>query len=507
MRALHRSVGLMPSWPDAVLGFRTEGNGILSAYARCLRLLSGLSSGPSMAWLMDRVRAGVNADLVATLAADPLVLALRERIEGADEVSASVVRHLCSSHSVSGYGDPSRLAMERIGRGLPEEIVLQNVMAEESRITEVWSEALELPAAVTMPFASGRRRPPVGLQTAATLFSGDSMKRVIPLFSIRHGTGWNERGLVCPEWVSDLVPPLPLVWQFEVAAEDKAAPLAVFHGQVQDLPARRTPWVVPFTAQHELLRECVVRFVPSGACIFEKNGEETIMPSFFHSMVVPPSMVANTVVVTGVREFCGVLGKYQTSEVGLAFPSVLCADTPWRFFVGMVKDEVLFRQFDHDLKVANGDYFGQLVVKHGEMSVSKRTRTRRHQVQHQAEDAAKKSRSEGGPLASRPEHVGGPAQGEESGGYVGRSHGSETQVSRGQHNGCIYLSTCLPSHQRPCRLLPWPVVAGARVGVRPLPGLGKLKGDLHRHRGRLCRTKGLPLQGIVSFLLREISHG
>lgn len=87
MRALHPSVGLMASWPDAVLGFRTEGNGILSAYARCLRLLSGLSSGPSMAWLMDRVRAGVNADLVATLAADPLVLALCERIEGADEVS------------------------------------------------------------------------------------------------------------------------------------------------------------------------------------------------------------------------------------------------------------------------------------------------------------------------------------------------------------------------------------------------------------------------------------
>ena len=49
-------------------------------------------------------------------------------------------------------------------------------------ITEVWSEALELPAAVTMPFASVRRRPPVGLQTAATLVSGDSMKRVIPLF-------------------------------------------------------------------------------------------------------------------------------------------------------------------------------------------------------------------------------------------------------------------------------------------------------------------------------------
>ena len=47
----------------------------------------------------------------------------------------------------------------------------------------------------------------------------------------------------------------------------------------------------------------MVRFVPSGACIFEKQGEETIMPSSFHSMVVPPSMVANTVVTTGVPEF------------------------------------------------------------------------------------------------------------------------------------------------------------------------------------------------------------
>ena len=47
----------------------------------------------------------------------------------------------------------------------------------------------------------------------------------------------------------------------------------------------------------------MVRFVPSGACIFEKQGEETIVPSSFHSMVVPPSMVENTVVTTDAPEF------------------------------------------------------------------------------------------------------------------------------------------------------------------------------------------------------------
>ena len=82
-------------------GLRTEGNGVLAAYARCLRLMSGLSTCPPMGWLMDRVRAGVHADLTARLADDPLVVALRERIAGTDEVSASVLRHLCSAHSVS----------------------------------------------------------------------------------------------------------------------------------------------------------------------------------------------------------------------------------------------------------------------------------------------------------------------------------------------------------------------------------------------------------------------
>ena len=422
----------MASWPDSVLGFRTEGNGVLNAYSRCLRLLSGLSSGPPMAWLMDRVRTHVHADLASRLALDPLVMAMRERIEGADENTASVLRQLCSSHSVSGYGDPIRNAMEGIGRGLPVEVVLQNVMAEEYRITEVWSDALELPAAVTMPFAASRRLLPVDRQTAATLFSDDSMKKVVPLFSIRHGMGWNAPGCDCPEWVADLVPPAPLVWQFEVAARDKAAPLAVFHGQVQDLPAWRTPWVVPFAVQHELLRECVVRFVPSGACIFEKQGEETIMPSSFHSMVVPPSMVANTVVTTGVPEFCGALGTYQTSEVGLAFPSVLGADMPWRFFVGLARDEALFRQYDEEQNAAAGGPGVQDETNYDEKIVSKKARKRKQQSQHHAAEVAKKAKGDGGSSSSRLEHVTGPAQGEVIGGSAGR-HGGVAQVSHGRH--------------------------------------------------------------------------
>ena len=69
-------------------------------------------------------------------------------------------------------------------------------------------------------------------------------------------------------------------------------------------------------------------------CIFEKQREESIMPGSLHSMVVPPSMVANVVVTTGVPEFRGLLSTYQTSEVGLASPAVIGSDTPWRFFTG-----------------------------------------------------------------------------------------------------------------------------------------------------------------------------
>lgn len=212
--------------------------------------------------------------------------------------------------------------MTGIERGLPEHVCLQSVMAEESRITEVWAEALELPAPLTVPFAAIRRRQPVDRQTVVSLLSGESMNNVHPLFSIRHGSGWDEQGSDVPAWVADLVPPSPLTWQFEVAPSDRAAPLAVFHGQVQELPVWRTPMVVPFAMQHGLLRESVVRYVLSGACIFEKQGEETIMPGSFHSMVVPPSVVANVVVTTGVPEFRGMLSTYQTSEVGLAFPAV-----------------------------------------------------------------------------------------------------------------------------------------------------------------------------------------
>lgn len=57
--------------------------------------------------------------------------------------------------------------------------------------------------------------------------------------------GWVGEIKVLVERVADLVPPSPLIWQFEVATVDRAAPLAVFHGQVQDMPAWRTPWVVP----------------------------------------------------------------------------------------------------------------------------------------------------------------------------------------------------------------------------------------------------------------------
>lgn len=75
----------------------------------------------------------------------------------------------------------------------------------------------------------------------------------------------------------------------------------------------------------------------------------------------------------------------QTSEVGLAFPSVLCADTPWRFFIGLARDEVLFRRYEEDLQAATGVKLGQPGAKHGETKVSKKIRKRRQQVQHQQE--------------------------------------------------------------------------------------------------------------------------
>ena len=79
--ALFRSVGmLMTSWSDAVLGFRIAGIFECLVSSAVVWPVAGLRWG---GWLMDRVRAGVLADLTARLTADPMAVALRERIEGA----------------------------------------------------------------------------------------------------------------------------------------------------------------------------------------------------------------------------------------------------------------------------------------------------------------------------------------------------------------------------------------------------------------------------------------
>jgi hypothetical protein len=81
--------------------------------------------------------------------------------------------------------------------------------------------------------------------------------------------------------------------------------------------------------------------------------------------------------------FEGFWVRTSQTSIGLAFPSVLCADTPWRFFIGLARDEVLFRRYEEDLQAATGVKLGR--AKHGETKVSKKTRKRRQQVQHQQE--------------------------------------------------------------------------------------------------------------------------
>ena len=337
-----RSVG-MASWPDALLGFRADGGGVLTAYARCLRLIAGLSSGPPMEWLTDRVWACLNPDAVASLASDSAVVALRRRIADADEVSASVLRHLCGLQTGTMGTDYIARSMRSLEQTLDPYQCLQNVMREESRVTDVWAEASELPPAVTFRFQSVRRMELVGRSGASTLLCGENMKRVGPLFSIQHGQGWDQQVSDQPEWVADLVPPDFFCAVFGTKPCDKVAPLEVLYGSVQDMPKWLTLMVVSFEFQHQLIRDSVVRYVPSGACIVEAQGTEMCVPSSLHAMVVPPSMVANVVTTTGVPEFSGHLRACQTAEVGLPWPATLSSDTPWRFFVSIVREEVLFR--------------------------------------------------------------------------------------------------------------------------------------------------------------------
>eukprot|EP00435_Cladocopium_sp_Y103_P053188 s103_g17.t1 len=220
------------------------GTGVLSAYARCLRLIAGLSSGPPMEWLTDRVRAGLNPDLVMQLASDPAVVALRQRIEGADEVSASVLRHLCTDQNGAVGPDSIGRAMRSFAHTLDPNLCLQSVMLEESRVTEVWADALELPPALAFPFQSLRRVEPVGRSVAATLLCGENMRRVQPLFSIRHGQGWNQQVSDLPPWVADLVPPAPYSAVFGEGDCAGITPLEVLYGCVQDMPVWQTPMVV-----------------------------------------------------------------------------------------------------------------------------------------------------------------------------------------------------------------------------------------------------------------------
>eukprot|EP00435_Cladocopium_sp_Y103_P052086 s1600_g16.t1 len=342
----------MTTWSDALLGFQTDGNGVLSAYARCLRLISGLSSSPPMEWLTDRARASLNPELTSSLANDPAVIALRRRLLDADEVTASVLRHLCTVQS--GTAAPGNVgnAMRSLARTLDPNLCLQAVMDEESRVAEAWADALGLPPGITLPFRDIRRMESVGRSGAATLLCGENMSRVRPLFDIRHGQGWNfgTSGSGQSQWVADLVPPHPYCAVFGTESCDKTTPLEVLNGCVQDMPVWQMPLVIPFPAQPQVLRDGVVRFVPSGACIVEEQGTEICMPTSWHSMAVPPSMVANTVVTTGVPEFIGRLCIYQTAEVGLAWPATLNSDTPWRHFVAMARDEALFRKFETERK-------------------------------------------------------------------------------------------------------------------------------------------------------------
>ena len=123
------------------------GHGVLSGYARLLRLLSGLNNGSGFAFLAAHVNASINMPRVRELAVDPLVQLFLQRIREAEQVDRDLLRYLVLT---GGPADSrrDRSILDVLWRSDPTQDPVGNLMEvvnAEQAISEIWLDGLELP--------------------------------------------------------------------------------------------------------------------------------------------------------------------------------------------------------------------------------------------------------------------------------------------------------------------------------------------------------------------------
>eukprot|EP00435_Cladocopium_sp_Y103_P027490 s1782_g6.t1 len=334
----------MARWHDAMLGGVHEGVGLLEAYERCLRLVHALSGGPAMAWLEDRVAAAVLPERVRELKRDPMVRMVRDRLRSADEETAAILRHIFTSGPVSQFGQSIPRAIRTLEDGCGSVASLRQAIEAELRITEVWCEALDAPELPRLTGSFIRASGPVTPEEAFTLLTGSDGATPAPLFGLRTGTRWDVSddhadGSACvvPSWCLDLVIPDPVVRDFGFGSHPM--PLAVLMGDIPGIPKWITPQVVSLDQQESFIEDAVLRFGPSGATLWERDGEEVCLPSVRSVFLPSASMVANCVGPLASHSLAGQLASYETGNVLVTWPSCVGPQQPWMHFKSMLAED------------------------------------------------------------------------------------------------------------------------------------------------------------------------
>ena len=127
------------------------GHGIVSGYARLLRVLSGLNSGVGFGFLAAQVNAAVNPSRVRELHDDHLVQLFLQRLLKVNQVDRDILRHLVLT---AGPADNryDRSILDALWRTDPTQEPIGNLMEvlrSEQSVSEIWLDGLELPTLPT----------------------------------------------------------------------------------------------------------------------------------------------------------------------------------------------------------------------------------------------------------------------------------------------------------------------------------------------------------------------
>eukprot|EP00435_Cladocopium_sp_Y103_P011895 s1164_g3.t1 len=334
----------MARWHDAMLGGVHEGVGLLQAYGRCLRLVHALSGGAGMTWLEDRVAAAVMPERARQLRRDPLVKMVRDRLRSVDDETAALYRHLFMVGPVPQLSESIPNAIRSLEAGCGSAECLRQAMEAEMRISEVWCEALDAPELPRLTGSVIGALRPITPEEALNLLTGSGENNPAPLFGLRPGSRWNLGGArvgapVCdvPSWCLDLTLPDPAVREFEVGSHPE--PLAVLLGGIQGIPKWIAPQVLTLDQQRDFIKDAVLRLMPSGATMWERDGEEVCLPAARSVFLPSASMVANIVGPPAAHSLVGQLASYGTGNVLVTWPSCVGPLQPWIHYKSLLAED------------------------------------------------------------------------------------------------------------------------------------------------------------------------